>query len=178
MLSLILLCHDLGPARGAADLNALIRERAARSLASLVEASIAGVVADATLVSAPAAALADIADEAGGHLIEEAEAGAAIARALVQARQTDVFLLYAGFCVDRGFVDEAADAAAFGGLKTARALKAQPESLLTRLAPSLAQPVGLLARKNAVIEAGGAEIARLARILKAREMVSRARRGA
>ena len=106
------------------------------------------------------------------------EAGAAVARALAQARQTDVFLLYAGFCVDRGFVDEAADVATFGGLKTARALKAQPDTLLTRLAPSLAPPVGLLARKQAVSEAGGAEVARLARLLKAREMVSRARRGA
>ena len=178
MLSLILLCHDLAPASAAAATSALIRERAARSLASLVEASIAGVIADATLVAAPAAALADIADEAGGHLIEEPEAAAGVARALAQARQTDVFLLRAGFCVDRGFVDEAADAAAFGGLKTARVLKAQPEGLLTRLAPSLATPVGLLARKTAVSEAGGAEIARAARILKAREMVSRARRGA
>ncbi len=178
MLSLILLCHDLGPAREAADLKALIRERTARSLASLVEASIAGVVADATLVAPPAASLADIADEAGCHLIEEAEASAAVARALAQARQTDAFLLRAGYCVDRGFVDEAADVAAFGGLKTARALKAQPDGLLTRLAPSLATPVGLLARKSAISEAGGAEIPRLARVLKAREMVSRARRGA
>ena len=123
MLSLILLCHDLRPAPEAAVSSALIRERAARSLASLVEASIAGVIADATLVAA-------------------------------------------------------VDAVAFGGLKTARTLKAAPESLLTRLAPSLARPVGLLARKNAISEAGGAEVARLARTLKAREMVSRARRGA
>jgi hypothetical protein len=178
MLSLILLCHDLSPALDAAAAGGLIRERAARSLASLVEASIAGVIADATLVAGPAASLADIADEAGCHMIEEAEAAAAVARALGQARQTEVFLLCAGFCVDRGFVDEAADAAAFGGLKTARALKAAPESLLTRLAPSLARTVGLLARKNAISEAGGAQVARLARSLKAREMVSRARRGA
>lgn len=178
MLSLILLCHDCSPAREATDSGALIRERAARSLASLVEASIAGVIADATLVAAPAPPLADVADEAGCHLIEETDAGAALVRALAQARQTDVFLLRAGYCVDRGFVDEAADIAAFGGLKTARALKAAPEGLLTRLAPSLARPVGLLARKNAIFEAGDAEVARLARLLKAREMVSRARRGA
>ena len=178
MLSLILLCHPLRPARAPADLAALVRERAARSLASLVEASIAGVIADATLVAAPAFSLADIAEEAGCHLIEAADASAAVAQALVQARQTDVFLLCAGFCVDRGFVDEAADAAAFGGLKTARALKVQPESLLTRLAPSLAAPVGVLARKKAVSEAGVAEIVRLTRLLRARDMVSRARRGA
>ena len=178
MLSLILLCHDLSPAPGAAASSALIRERAARSLASLVEASIAGVIADATLVAAASPSLADIADEAGCHMVETAEAGAAVERALAQARQTDVFLLCAGFCVDRSFVDEAADAVAFGGLKTARALKAAPESLLTRLAPSLARPVGLLARKHAISEAGGAEVARLARKLRAREMVSRARRGA
>jgi hypothetical protein len=176
MLSLILLCH--APAENAEAFAALTRERAARSLASLVEASIAGVIADAMLVAAPAVSLADIADEAGCHMIEAADAAAAVAQALAQARQTDVFLLRAGFCVDRGFVDEAADAAAFGGLKTARALKAAPEGLLTRLAPSLARPVGLLARKNAIFEAGGAEVARLARLLKAREMVSRARRGA
>ena len=178
MLSLILLCHNLPPAPDAAAAGALVRERAARSLASLVEASIAGVIADATLVAAPAASLADIADEAGCHMIEAADAGAAVAKALAQARQTDVFLLAAGFCVDRGFIDEAADAAAFGGLKTARVLKVQPESLFTRLAPSLARPVGLLARKEAVAEAGIAEVARLAHRLRAREMVSRARRGA
>ncbi|ARN82690.1 hypothetical protein [Methylocystis bryophila] len=178
MLSLILLCHDRSPTREATDSGALLRERAARSLGSLVEASIAGVIADATLVAAPAPSLADIADEAGCHMIEEADAGAALARALAQARQADVFLLCAGFCADRGFVDEAADIAAFGGLKMARALKAAPEGLLTRLAPSLARPVGLLARKTALLNAGGAEVARLARLLKAREMVSRARRGA
>jgi hypothetical protein len=174
MLSLILLCH----AREPADPAALLRERAARSLASLVEASIAGVIADATLVAAPAPSLADIADEAGGQLVVGTEPSAAFEQALAEARQTDVLLLSAGFCVDRGFVDEAADVAAFGGLKTARMLKVQPESLLTRLAPSLAPPVGLLARKTAISETGAAEIARLARLLRAREMVSRARRGA
>jgi hypothetical protein len=174
MLSLILLCH----AREPADAAALLRERAARSLASLVEASIAGVIADATLVAAPVPSLADIADEAGGHLVVQAEPRAALAQALAEARQTDVFLLSAGFCVDRGFVDEAADVAAFGGLKTARMLKVQPEGLLTRLAPSLAPPVGVLARKAAISETGAAEITRLARLLRAREMVSRARRGA
>ena len=178
MLSLILLCHDLRPAPKAAVSGALLRERAARSLASLVEASIAGVIADAMLVAAPSPSLSDIAEEAGCHMVEAAEAGAAMKKALAQARQTDVFLLAAGFCVDRGFVDEAADAAAFGGLKTARALKVQPESLLTRLAPSLAPPVGLLARKQAVAEAGLAEVPRLARLLRAREMAARARRGA
>ena len=178
MLSLILLCHASRPAREPADLAALLRERAARSLASLVEASIAGVIADATLVAAPTPSLADVADEAGGRLIEAAESSAALAQALAEARQTDVFLLSAGFCVDRGFADEAADVAAFGGLKTARMLKVQPEGLLTRLAPSLAAPVGVLARKQAVSEAGVGEVARLARLLRARDMASRARRGA
>ena len=178
MLSLILLCHALQPSRAPEDEAALLRERAARSLASLVEASIAGVIADATLVAAPAPSLADIADEAGGHLVVGAEPRAALAQALAEARQTDVFLLAAGFCVDRGFVDEAADVAAFGGLKTARMLKVQPEGLITRLAPSLAPPVGVLARKAAISETGAAEIVQLARLLRAREMVTRARRGA
>ena len=97
MLSLILLCHAIRPAREPADLAALLRERAARSLASLVEASIAGVIADATLVAAPAPSLADVADEAGGRLVEAAEPRAALAQALAEARQTDVFLLSAGF---------------------------------------------------------------------------------
>lgn len=178
MLSLILLCHALQQAREPADTAALLRERSARSLASLVEASIAGVIADATLVAAPAPSLADIADEAGGRLIVGTEPRAALAQALAEARQADVFLLSAGFCVDRGFVDEVADIAAFGGLKTARMLKVQPEGLLTRLAPSFAPPVGVLARKAAISEIGVAEIPRLARLLRAREMVSRARRGA
>jgi len=173
MISLLLLCHD---ASGAAANTALLRERVARSLASLVEGCVVGVIADASLLGPRHVDLEDIADEAGCHVFADDSPRDGLRRALETARLADVFLLAAGFALDRGFFEEARDAASFGGLKRPRVLRAAPDTLLTRLNPSLARPVGLLARKETIVAADSAEIALLARRLKAADLAAVARR--
>jgi hypothetical protein len=176
MISLILLGCEVSTA-GAPTPNAgLLRERVVRSLASLVEGSVAGVIADAALVGPTDVGLGDIADEAGCHVYEAADPAEAFARAVRQARQADVFVLCAGFATDRAFIEEARDVAAFGGLAQARALRAAPDSLLTRLSPGLARVVGLLARRDAIGASQSADVGRLARQLRARELMVRARK--
>jgi hypothetical protein len=55
-------------------------------------------------------------------------------------------------------------------------LRGAPESLLTRLAPSLARPVGLLARKESIIEAEATDLTKLARRLRGVDLVAHARK--
>lgn len=155
-----------------------------RSLASLVEACVQGLVADAILVGPPHMGLRRIADEAGCVLVEADDAREGLATALQAARHAHVFLLEAGHAVERGFIDEvgdllvgdllAGDLLAYGG--AARVLRAGPDSLLTRLAPKLARPVGLIAGKQALLAAGLGDVAALARKLRAGELSARARR--
>ena len=174
MLSVVLLAFD--SPRTVPAPAALRRARIVRSLASLVEACVKGLVADAVLAGPLGAGLGAVADEAGCVLIEAADRGAGLALGLRAARHADIFLLRAGYAVERGFVDEARDALAFGGLDRARVLRAAPESFVTRLAPNFAEPVGLLARKAALLGAGAGDVASLARRLRAAELATRARR--
>lgn len=174
MLSVVLIAFD--SPRAVPAPAALRRERIVRSLASLVEACVHGLVADAVLAGPPDAGLGAVADEAGCVLIEAADRGAGLSLALRAARHADIFLLRAGYAVERGFVDEARDALAFGGLEHARVLRAAPESFATRLAPHFAEPVGLLARKAALLGAGAADVALLARRLRGAELATRARK--
>jgi hypothetical protein len=174
MLSVVLLAYD--PPRAAAVPAALRRQRIARSLASLVEACVQGLVADAVLAGPLGAGLGAVADEAGCVLIESADRGAGLALALRAARHADIFMLRAGYAVERGFVDEARDALALDGLERARVLRAAPESFATRIAPNFAEPVGLLARKAALLGAGAGDVASLARRLRGAELATSARK--
>lgn len=170
MLTAVLLAYD---APGTPPLR---RDAIARSLGSLVEACVQGLVADAALVGAPGRGLDRIADEAGCALVEATRAGEGLARALQQARRDHILLLAAGFAVERGFVEEVQDLFAYGDYARARALRRAPDSLVTRLAPGLARPVGLIAEKSALAAAGGEDIARLAKKLGGQDLASRARR--
>jgi hypothetical protein len=169
MLTAILLAYD-APARP------LRRDAVARSLSSLVEACVQGVVADAVLVGAPQRGLDKVADEAGCALIEAAAIQEGWRLALEAARRDEVFVLLAGFAVERGFVDEVNDAFAYGDRARPLVLRAAPSSLLTRLAPTLAEPVGLIARKSALQVAGTIDFRKLARRLRCRDLASPARR--
>ena len=151
MLSVILLGYEVRGADGGSRRNELVL----RSLASLVEGAVDGLIADVALVGPSDAGFGKIADEAGCVLVENDAPAKGAAEALAGARQSNVFFFLAGHAIDRGFIEEARDAIAFGGLKAARVLRAAPESLLTRLAPSLARPVGLLARKESIIRGRG-----------------------
>lgn len=169
MLTAIILAH---PAPGAP----LRRDAIARSLASLIDSCVQGLVADAVLVGAPRSGLDRLADEAGCMLVESLTAAEGLARALAAARRDQVFLLLAGNAVERGFVDEVNDAFADGAQDRALVLRATPNSLLTRLAPSLSEAVGLIAPKGALRAAASADLARLSKRLRCAELTSRARR--
>jgi hypothetical protein len=173
MISLMLLCHDAQRDSASAG---QFRERVARSLASLVEGCVTGLIADAALVGPDEVDLEDIADEAGCHVFADASPEEALRRALAQARRADALLLKAGFAIDRAFLEEARDVASFGGLKRARALKSAPDGMITRLAPGMARPVGVLARRDAILAASSADVEALARRLKTADLTSRARR--
>ncbi len=175
MLSVILLGYDTVslPSQSGEPLR---HERVVRSLASLVYGAVQGLVADAVLVGPTDAGFGKIADEAGCELIENSSAAQGLVAALAKVRQANVFLLVAGHAVERGFVEEARDALAFEGLERGLVLRVAPDSLLTRLAPNLARPVGLLARREALRNVETAELAILARRLCRANLNARARK--
>ena len=174
MLSAILLAHP-SRASGAARSAAQRREAVLRSLASLVDGCVQGLVGDAVLVGPTEdAGLASIADEAGCELVAAQAPADALAQALVLARREGVLLLTSGYAVERGFFEEIGDALNFGDPAQAYVLRAAPRSLLTRLAPSLAEPAALVARK-AALKPGADDVPALARGLRASELFSRAR---
>jgi hypothetical protein len=99
-----------------------------------------------------------------------------LAKALSLARYDDVLLLIAGHAVERGFVDEVNDALSYGDRERALILRAAPDSILTRLAPRFATPVGVIARKSALRAASSADLPRLARRLRGADLSIPARR--
>jgi hypothetical protein len=173
MLSAVILAFDT-PRAGTGARQGAEREAIARTLASLVEACVAGLVADAVLVGPPDSGLGVLAEEAGCGLVEAVDARSGLARALTGLRYPDVLVLRAGHAPERGFVDELRDAHELGDRAQALVLRAAPHSLLTRLAPRLSEPVGLVAPRAAFGAAG--DLAVLARRLRAAELVTRARR--
>jgi hypothetical protein len=172
MLSAIILAFDPAPQAALERADAGRREAIVRTLTSLVDACVAGLVADAVLIGPPDSGLGAIADEAGCGLIEAVDARSGLTRALPGLRHPDVLVLTAGHALERGFVDEVRDQLSFG--KRALVLRAAPSSFLTRLAPWLAEPVGLIARREDFGAAGN--VAALARRLRADELTTRARR--
>lgn len=168
MLSAVLLAYDRPDQR-------LRRDAVVRSLASLVDACVQGLVADAVLAGAPERGFDKVADEGGCALVETHEVEEGLAQALDVARYDSVLVLLAGHAVERGFVDEVSDAFAYGACD-ALVLRAAPASFLTRLAPTLAEPVGIVARKSAMREAGSADLKRLTKRLRCAELTSSARR--
>lgn len=169
MMTAVLLAYDApaAPLRG---------DAVARSLASLIEACVEGLVADAVLAGAPARGLDRIADDAGCALVETPRPEEAVAEALALARHDRILLLRAGYAIERGFVDEAHDIFAYQDRDRPLILRAAPVTLLTRLAPNLAAPVGIIARKSALRAASSADLSRLAKILRGADLVTRARR--
>ncbi len=169
MLTAILLAYSTPAAP-------LRRDAIARSLTSLVDACVQGLVADAVLVGAPQSGLDAIADDAGCELVERQIASEGLAEALAAARRDHVFLLAAGAAVERGFVDEINDVLAYGAPDRALVLRLAPHSLLTRLSPGFSQAVGIVAPKAALRGGETADLSRLARRLRCAELTCRARR--
>ena len=169
MLTAVLLAFD-------APAQPLRRDAIARSLASLVEACVQGLVADAVLAGPPARGLGQIADEAGCALVEALRVEDGLARALDMTRHDDILLLQAGHAVQRGFIDEVNDAFTYGHRGRALVLRSAPDSFLTRLAPKFAEPVAIIAPKSALREVASADLSLLAKRLRGAELKSCARR--
>jgi len=169
MLSAVLIAFD-SPAAP------LRREAVARGLASLVDSCVQGLIGDAVIVAAPGRGLEGIADEAGCALVEAPRIADGVKQALNAARRDHILLLLAGVAVERGFAEEAHDFFAYGDGSQARCLRLAPDSLITRLVPGMARPVGLIAPKRALIPLAGQSFARLHRKLRGADLTTRARR--
>jgi len=170
MLSVIVLAPSVAdPAAGR------VHEAVVRSLAALVGAAVADVVRDACIVGDPSQRLASVADHAGCALVEEADPGAGLRKAIAAVRGDRIFLLAAGYAPMSGFNDEMSDWA-LSATPPAAALRAEPASLAQRLFPSWAPCVGVVAMRQDMTTVAAESPAALARKLGARTLVTRARR--
>ena len=170
MISAIILANDRidGPAR--ADFTA-------RCLASLVEACVQGLVADAVLIGAPGRDLGRIAEDAGCGFIETPDATQGLREALAQVRRDHVLLLSAGYAVERGFADELDELFAYESGDAQRTLRATPNSFTTRLLPRLSKSAGIIAPRRVLTQIDSSfDIDKLARKLKGADLATRARR--
>lgn len=148
-----------------------------RCLASLIDACIQGVIADATLVGAPGRLLNKISDDAGCGVVETETFDAGVGRALEMARHDHVLLLSADYAVGPGFADEIADICIYGEPERPRALRVAPTSLATRLIPSLATAAGVVAPRPLLLrETGRGDVHALAGRLARNALSTHARR--
>ena len=170
MISAIILATDAvdGPAR--ADFTA-------RCLASLVEACVQGLIADAVLIGAPGRDLGRIAEDAGCGFIKTPDATHGLREALAQVRRDHVLLLCASYAVERGFADELDELFAYDAGDAPRILRATPNSFATRLLPRLSKSAGIIALRRILTPIDSSfDMDRLARKLKGADLATRARR--
>jgi hypothetical protein len=120
-------------------------EAVGRSLGALVRVVVEGVLRDVTIVGPATDNLATLADEAGCALIEASSAKEGFSRVLAQVRTEIVFVLEGGYAPPSGFAEEAGDLLPDLERSGGAILRLSPDTLLTRLAPGLARPVGALA---------------------------------
>lgn len=158
----------LSPSLGAETPAARAAEAVARSLCALVRATVEGVVREAFIIGPAEDQLTEIADQAGCGLIEAHSAGEGLAQAAARSRSEFAFVLLGGFAPQSSFVEEAGDllrdAQAFHGVL----LRRFPNTLMTRLAPGLAEPVGVFAQCAALRDAAPRDLKHLIRRLKIR----------
>ncbi len=124
-------------------------EAVARSLAALVRAAVEGIVREALIVGPAGDNLAEIADHAGCAHVEASSMQEGLARAIAQARNHMVFVLEGGYAPLQGFVEESGDLLRADGFRGAL-LRRAPDTMMTRLAPSLARTVGAFAPRAAL----------------------------
>jgi hypothetical protein len=137
-------------------------EAVARSLGALVRAAVEGVLRD----------VATLADHAGCAFVETDCARDGLSRAVAQMRANILLVLEGGYAPPSGFAEEVGDllldAANFRGAL----LRVAPDSLVTRLAPGLARPVGALALRHDIRSAAPRDLADLIRRLKIRRAMT------
>lgn len=174
MLSAIIFATDTidGPARA---------DFLARCLASLIDACVQGVVADAAVIGEPGRGLGKIAEDAGCGFIETSDALEGLRQALAAVRRDQILLLSADYAVDRGFADELNDLFAYGDPGAPRTLRAASTTFATRLFPALSRPAGVVAPRRALtpidaFDGASDGLQRLVRKLKSADLSTRARR--
>lgn len=162
MLSAFVLVDSAAPGFEEADrVRAIIK-----TLGALVELVVADIVADATIVMRPDAAIHGVESSAGCTIVEDTNLGAGLYRALPGARRETALVLTPGFAPAGTFRAEIELAlAADGG--PALALAAEPETFLQRLWPGLAPAVGLIARRTSLAKAAQSTDGRLVSLQKA-----------
>ncbi|PPQ40521.1 hypothetical protein SAMN06265338_102166 [Rhodoblastus acidophilus] len=159
MISVVL----LSPSLVAAAPDPRAAEALARSLGSLVRATMEGVVRDAALIGPACDDLAAVADYAGCAHIEADTLSEGWARALSETRGDVVFALEGGYAPQTGFIEEASDLLLEGANFAGALLRRAPYNLATRFAPGLARPVGVLAQRGAVRTAQARDLNALVR---------------
>ena len=147
-------------------------EAVARSLGALVRAAVEGVLRDVAIVGPGGDDLAVLADHAGCAFVETDSAKDGLARGVAQMRANILFVLEGGYAPPSGFTEEVGDllldAANFRGAL----LRVAPDTLVTRLAPGLARPVGALALRNDIRSAAPRDLYDLIRRLKIRRTMT------
>lgn len=174
MLSAFVLVDPTVPGFEEADrVRAIIK-----TLGALVELVVADIVADATIVTRPDAAIHGVEDSAGCTIVEDAHLGAGLQRALPRARRETALILTPGYAPAATFRAEIELALASEGA-TALALAAEAETFLQRLMPGLTPAAGLVAPRTALAKAAQSTDGRLVSLrqaLSARPMRTRAQR--
>lgn len=151
MLSTIVFCEEKPASPPTRELAELL----ARTLASLVTANVEGLLGDVRIAGPAGNDLKALADHAGCALIEAENEAEWLPLALEATRGPDVFLLRCGRAPQAGFIEEASDFLASNTKGHARAacLRAEPESFLERIFPSLAPIAGLIASRDLMLRA-------------------------
>lgn len=162
----------LSPSLRVGSLAERAPEAVARSLAALVRAAMDGFVRDVAIVGPAGDKLAELADHAGCAFIEAAFARDGLPIAIGQMRAEVVLVLEGGYAPQNGFDDEAADLMLDSGAFRGALLRHAPNSLATRLAPALSQPVGVLTLRQAATAAKPQDLADLIRRLKIRRTLN------
>lgn len=173
MLSAFILVDPAGPHFEEADrVRAIIK-----TLGALVELVVADVVADATIVTRPDASLRGVESSAGCVIVEDADLGAGLARALPGARRDNALILAPGYAPDATFRAEI-ELELSGARRRPLALAAEPAGFLQRLFPALAPTAGLVASRSSLagVARSGQRLASLQRALSAQPMRARALR--
>jgi hypothetical protein len=161
----------LSPSLRASALDARATEAVARSLNALVRAAVEGVLRDLVIVG-PDDDLAKLADAAGCACIQTASARDGLARGVAQMRGDFAFVLEGGYAPPSGFAEEAGDLLLDPEHFRGALMRRAPHSVVTRFAPGMARPVGVLAPRNMIRSAAPRDFADLIRRLKIRRSLA------
>lgn len=141
---------------------------AVRTLASLVPATVEGVVRDLCLAApGPDRALADVADHAGCAFAAAAGIAEGIRLGTRDLRCPHVLVIVAGAVVDRPFLEElTAMLPGLGDAPRTLVLKAMRHDLVGRLFPSAADAAAVLTSRSSLHSVQASTVDELARRLR------------